>query len=83
MMDALHLEGADRRERPVLLGRDRGVDPFHTAVLRLQAADAHGQGGSRARVNQAFGPRGEATMKAWKEKVGLGQYRLVVARKDG
>jgi 2-polyprenyl-3-methyl-5-hydroxy-6-metoxy-1,4-benzoquinol methylase len=35
------------------------------------------------RVNQAFGPRGEATMKAWKEKVGLGQYRLVVARKDG
>jgi 2-polyprenyl-3-methyl-5-hydroxy-6-metoxy-1,4-benzoquinol methylase len=33
------------------------------------------------RLNQAFGPGGEATMKAWKEKVGLGQYRLVVAQK--
>lgn len=33
------------------------------------------------RVNQALGPRGEAAMKAWKEKVGLGQYRLVIAKK--
>lgn len=33
------------------------------------------------RVNRAFGPRSSAALRRMKEKVGLGQYRLVVARK--
>jgi len=33
------------------------------------------------RLNAAFGPRGAAILRRWKEQVGLGQYRVVVARK--
>jgi 2-polyprenyl-3-methyl-5-hydroxy-6-metoxy-1,4-benzoquinol methylase len=33
------------------------------------------------RVSEAFGPRSAAAVKVWKENVGLGQYRLVIARK--
>ena len=33
------------------------------------------------RLNEAFGPRGAAILRRWKEQVGLGQYRVVVARK--
>ena len=34
------------------------------------------------RVNQAFGMRGAAALRYLKEKVGLGQYRVIVARKE-
>lgn len=33
------------------------------------------------RVSRAFGPRSAAFVRRWKEKLGFGQYRLVVARK--
>jgi SAM-dependent methyltransferase len=33
------------------------------------------------RVNQAFGPYGAAVLKRLKEQLGLGQYRVIVARK--
>ena len=35
------------------------------------------------RLNQAFGPRGAAVLRRLKEQAGLGQYRLVVGRKQG
>ena len=35
-----------------------------------------------SRLNQAFGPRFEAVLRRLKERVGLGQYRVIVARKD-
>lgn len=44
----------------------------HRGILRL--INAH-------RINHAFGPRGAALTRRLKEQVGLGQYRLVVARK--
>jgi 2-polyprenyl-3-methyl-5-hydroxy-6-metoxy-1,4-benzoquinol methylase len=34
------------------------------------------------RLNRAFGPRSAAALRRLKEKAGLGQYRLVVARKE-
>jgi SAM-dependent methyltransferase len=34
------------------------------------------------RVSQAFGPNSAAAFNRWKEQVGVGQYRVVVARKD-
>jgi SAM-dependent methyltransferase len=34
------------------------------------------------RVNQAFGPRSASALRRLKEQAGLGQYRLVVARKE-
>ena len=34
------------------------------------------------RLNQMFGPRMAAILKGLKERVGLGQYRVVVARKE-
>jgi 2-polyprenyl-3-methyl-5-hydroxy-6-metoxy-1,4-benzoquinol methylase len=34
------------------------------------------------RLNEAFGPGAAASLRRMKEKVGLGQYRLVVARKE-
>jgi 2-polyprenyl-3-methyl-5-hydroxy-6-metoxy-1,4-benzoquinol methylase len=33
------------------------------------------------RLNRALGPRGAAIMRRWKEMAGLGQYRVVLARK--
>jgi SAM-dependent methyltransferase len=33
------------------------------------------------RVNEAFGPQGAAVLRRLKERVGLGQYRLVIARR--
>jgi 2-polyprenyl-3-methyl-5-hydroxy-6-metoxy-1,4-benzoquinol methylase len=35
------------------------------------------------RLNQAFGPRVEAVLRDLKERVDLGQYRVVIARKAG
>jgi len=35
------------------------------------------------RLNRAFGPRCEAAFQRLKERVGLGQYRVVIARKEG
>lgn len=35
------------------------------------------------RVNEAFGPRSASAVRSLKEGMGLGQYRLVVARKKG
>lgn len=35
------------------------------------------------RLNQMLGTRGAAAFRSLKEKTGLGQYRVVVARKDG
>jgi 2-polyprenyl-3-methyl-5-hydroxy-6-metoxy-1,4-benzoquinol methylase len=35
------------------------------------------------RVNQAFGPRSAAAFRRLKEQMSLGQYRVVVARKEG
>lgn len=35
------------------------------------------------RLNEMFGPRGMAALKRLKERGGLGQYRVVVARKEG
>lgn len=34
------------------------------------------------RLNEGLGPRPAAAFRRWKERVGLGQYRLVIARKD-
>ena len=34
------------------------------------------------RLNQVFGPRCEALLRRLKERVGLGQYRVVIARKE-
>jgi 2-polyprenyl-3-methyl-5-hydroxy-6-metoxy-1,4-benzoquinol methylase len=35
------------------------------------------------RLNRAFGARGAAALRKVKERIGLGQYRVVVARKEG
>jgi 2-polyprenyl-3-methyl-5-hydroxy-6-metoxy-1,4-benzoquinol methylase len=45
----------------------------HGGILRLV---------NSPRVNGAFGPRMLPVLKRLKERVGLGQYRLVIARKD-
>lgn len=45
----------------------------HLGILRLV---------NSPRLNRAFGAKGAAALKRMKEEVGLGQYRLVVARKD-
>lgn len=34
------------------------------------------------RLNEAVGSRGAAVLRRWKEQVGLGQYRVIVARKE-
>jgi 2-polyprenyl-3-methyl-5-hydroxy-6-metoxy-1,4-benzoquinol methylase len=35
------------------------------------------------RLNRAFGSAMEAVFRGWKERAGLGQYRVVIARKIG
>ena len=56
------------------------------AIQRSCTIMPRGNGGilrlvNARRLNEAFGPRGAAVLRRWKERAGLGQYRLVVARK--
>lgn len=57
------------------------------AIERFYTIMPRGQGGilrlvNARHVNEAFGPRSAAMVRRWKEQMGFGQYRVVVARKS-